>query len=419
MSYIGLLKQYPRYISYGMAYFFFSSLGQTFLFSLFIPNLETAFGMTPAESGTYYGIASLMSAGLILYTGSFVDKWNLRIFGGLVALVLGLSAFLMASAQTLAVMLVAMFLLRHFGQGLMIQTASTAVARYFTDNRGKAISLKSLGISVAEGILPTIVAFIIATIGWRSGMMVLGASCLLVCIPMNLFMLKKDERFTQPIQDDEEPSPVQQKAATTVGHLPDTEELNWSRKQLLTHPYFWMILLHAVGPAFIVTGLFFQQVAMAEGQGWSITLMASGFLAFGLVRTIGSLCIGPVVDKLTGTKLLPISTLPMALGISCLLLNDSPYLVYAYMGLMGFSIGISGTISTSMWVEVYGRKHLGAIKSMIMALAVFSTALSPPLVGYLFEHGTTADQIATYAIGYTLFASFLAWVAKPPKGAKK
>ena len=422
MTYIGLLKSYPRYISYGMAYFFFSSLGQTFLFSLFIPNLESTFGMSPAESGAYYGMASLLSAGLILYTGSFVDKWNLRIFGGLVALALGLSAFLMATAQTFAMMLVGMFLLRHFGQGLMIQTASTAVARYFTNNRGKALSLKSLGISIAEAILPTIVALLIATFGWRYGMAALGAACLLVCLPMNLFMLKHDERFSQPIQDGGEDGDTKhksnQKAATTIGSLPDAEELNWGRKQLLSHSYFWLVFLHVMGPAFIITGLFFQQVAFAEAQGWSVTLMASAFLAFGIIRTIASLGVGPFVDKLSGTKLLPITTLPMALGIACLLLNDAPYLVYFYMGLMGFSVGIGGTITTAMWVEVYGRKHLGAIKSMVMSLAVFSTAVSPPLVGWLFENGHTADDIAGYSIAYILISAVMAWVAKPPKAVK-
>lgn len=410
MTYFGLIKKYPRYLSYGIAYFFFSSLGQTFMFALFIPDLERVFNLTSTQSGTYYGTASLISALLLFYTGTFVDKWNLRIVGGGIALVLGCAAFLMASAQSLYVMLLAMFLLRHFGQGLMVSTSSTAVARYFTENRGKALSIKSLGISVAEGILPTIVALIIASYGWRFGYITLGAACLLVCVPMNLFMLKAKERFTQPVQD-EEPAVL---AAANTPHLPDLDELNWGRKQLLSHPYFWLIILQIICPAFVMTALFFQQVTVAEAQGWSITLMASGFLGYGVARVLSTLLIGPVVDKFSGRRLLPYYNLPLAVGLCFLLLNDAPYLVYPYMAFLGLGLGIGGTIVNSMWAEVYGRKHLGSIKSMIMALAVLSTALAPPLIGWLLDHNYKPDNIALGGIVFILFASLLAFIAKAP-----
>lgn len=418
MSYIGLLRQYPRYIGYGMAYFFFSSLGQTFMFALFIPDIERTFNLTSTQSGTFYGVTSLISALLLFYTGTFVDKWNLRIFGGLVAFVLGCAAFLMAWSPHLYVMLFAMFLLRHFGQGLMVQTASTAIARYFTQNRGKAISLKSLGISFAEGLLPTVVAFLIAAFGWRMGMVSLGAACLLVCIPMNLFMLKAGEKFTQPLQDD---APIEVSVATSTtelgGHIPAAAELNWGRRQLLSHSYFWLVLLHIIAPAFVLTGLFFQQVVVAEAQGWSLPLLASGFVAFGIVRTFGTLAIGPVVDTFSGKQLLAYTNIPLALGMGCLLLNDAPYLVYPYMALMGFSVGIGGTVTNAMWAEVYGRKHLGAIKSMIMALAVLSTAAAPPLVGWLIDHNHAADDIVLGGVVFVVVSGFLAWFAKPPKSA--
>ncbi len=404
MNYLSLLKRYPNYIAFGVIYNFFSGPGQTFIFALFIPDLERVFDLTPAESGSYYGVITLLSAFLLLYTGSLIDRIHLRTYSVTVTAILGGAALLMASAQNLMVMLLAMFLLRHLGQGLMTHTAHIATARYFTKNRGKATSLKSIGMSISEVFLPIIIALIIAGYGWRMGYVSLGVSCLLLCIPLNILLLKRDDPFQIPHPHEDTTSP-----------LLDEKELNWSKKQLLGHSYFWIIAPLIISPGFILTALFFQQGVIADSKGWSMTLMASGFISYGIFHIVGNLFIGPIIDRFSASRILPLSIIPIAMGMSMLLISDSPWIVYLYMGLMGLGIGFGSGVYMTIWAEIYGRKHLGAIQSFISTLAIIGTAAAPPIVGLLLTKGVTVDSLITNGIAFILLASLLAFFAKPPR----
>ncbi len=404
MTYLSLFKSYPRYLGFGATYNFFSSLGQTFLFALFIPDLEKAFNLTHAQSGSYYGIASLISAFLLLYTGSLIDRIHLRTYSTTIAFLLGTSALLMASADSLAVMLLAMFLLRHLGQGLMAHTASISITRYFTHTRGKAISVNMLGVYLSQALLPVTIALIIATYDWRVGYIVLGIGCLLLCMPLNTILLKKDDPFQLP----------HPKESATAGLL-DEEELNWGRKELLSHSYFWLILPVIIAPAFIFTALFFHQGTLAEHQGWSLPLIASGFVSFSIMGILGTFIIGPVIDKFSAKHLLAIANIPMCLALVTLLITKEIWTVYIYMGLIGTGISFTANIKAALWAEVYGKKHLGSIKSLTTTLAILGTAASPPLVGIFLTKGTPVDNIILCGVIYIIVASILALVAKVPK----
>ncbi len=61
----------------------------------------------------------------------------------------------------------------------------------------------------------------------------------------------------------------------------------------------------------------------------------------------------------------------------------------------------------SMWAERYGVKHLGAIRSLATVLMVASTAISPPLLGALLDHGVSMRVIAYALCAYAVAASVL------------
>jgi len=59
---------------------------------------------------------------------------------------------------------------------------------------------------------------------------------------------------------------------------------------------------------------------------------------------------------------------------------------------------------------MYGTKHLGAIRSVTVALMVFSTSLSPVLFGYLIDYGLGFQQIFLSMFLYTVIANLLFFI---------
>mgnify|MGYP003789650035 CR=1 FL=1 len=57
------------------------------------------------------------------------------------------------------------------------------------------------------------------------------------------------------------------------------------------------------------------------------------------------------------------------------------------MVLLGISYGFTNTVFSALWPEIYGLRHLGAVRATIVAIAVFATAAGPGLTGYLIDAG--------------------------------
>lgn len=148
---------------------FFSSFGQTFLISLFVPGFLVDFEISYSLFGTLYSFATLASAFILVWIGSKMDNVSLTAYAYFVAAGLALSTLLLAVSYWLPVLLLGLTGVRLFGQGLCGHTAHTVMARNFVAGRGKALSFANLGFSLGEALLPLVMTSVIALIGWRMG----------------------------------------------------------------------------------------------------------------------------------------------------------------------------------------------------------------------------------------------------------
>ncbi len=73
-----LLKKYPAYVGYGALHYLFSSFGQTFLISLFVPEFIAALGINNTRFALIYSGATLTAALFLPYLGLLVDKVRVR-----------------------------------------------------------------------------------------------------------------------------------------------------------------------------------------------------------------------------------------------------------------------------------------------------------------------------------------------------
>ena len=168
-----------------------------------------------------------------------------------------------------------------------------------------------------------------------------------------------------------------------------------------------------VAPAFIGTSIFFHQAYLVELRGWSPVVFAGGFTVLGLVTIAMTLLAGRLVDRFGAVSLLPVFLLP--LGASCLALGlgEGTWSIYVFFMLMGVAYGTSQTLFGALWPEIYGPIHLGAIRSAVVAMMVFSTALGPAITGSLIDAGVTLPrQMLGLALYCFAVSAVLAWVAR-------
>ena len=389
--YFELFLQERRILCFGVLMTFFSSFGQTFFISLFSKELEDEFGMGSAAYGTMYSLATLCSAACLPLLGRYVDHVDLRKYSIGVLLAMGAGCVCLGNAREVWQVVAVLFLLRLTGQGLCGHVANTTMARRFDVRRGKALGISALGFSFGEGIFPAVTIFLFSKIGWRMTCWLDAAVLAVVTIPLVAHLLAPPG-LRKP------PSQVAQTAEIPKG------EKEWTRSHVLKDWRFYTLLPNHLFIPFAVTGLIFHQLELAGSKGWTMETLAMAFMGFAVARIGSSLVVGTWVDKVGARRLFPFVSVPICLGIGFLSTSDAKVMAWVYMGLMGASMGYASAVGAALWAEVYGVRHLGAIKSLATSLGIFGTALGPVLFGWVLEYGLGFPWV----LGGTVASAFMA-----------
>lgn len=174
---------------------------------------------------------------------------------------------------------------------------------------------------------------------------------------------------------------------TKTPHQPDTEPSvanttkDFTRTQVLKDPRFYAILPAYLFLPFFITGIFIHQNLLAEAKNWSMELMATSFISYGISKVATSLVGGALIDRFSAKKVFGLYLLPLALGLGLILLIDHIYILFFYMALLGITASLGSLTGVAMWAELYGVKNLGAIKSMTTTFMVIGTAVGPIVIG--------------------------------------
>jgi MFS family permease len=344
----------------------FSAFGQTYFISLFVPAWVASFGISNATFGSSYALVTLGAALMLSLTGGFLDRMSLRRYGSLVYTGLMLAVVVLAHAQNFGALLLGLFMVRWFGQGLMTHTSSTGIARHFEGGRGKALGLTSLGHPAGQFFLPLLMTPWLIMWGWRNSILVLAMASVLILIP-TLFQLKNAQ--SAPIQD-----PHSKKSAPP---LPA-----WT---LIKKWDFWMIAANVFAMPLICTAVFLYQYTLGIRYGWEQSWITYSFSYFAIFSALALIASGPLVDRFSGTKLFPFYLLPGMLGLLIFAFMPLKAFLPVCYALLGVSTGMGSTVKTAMQVEYYGKSQIGQIRSYFSTLLVFSTAVGPPLFGYFLD----------------------------------
>ncbi len=386
MNYYQLFRANPGILSFGMMLVFFSSFGQTFVLSLYIPGLMETFGLSSSGFSTLYAAATLLSAGTLIYVGKKIDHVPLRNFVIFVISGLFFACLLFAVSWHLVVLFLALYVMRLFGQGLLMHTAMTTLARYFSLARGKALSIAALGFPLGEAIFPVLVAASIISFGWRQTLIISAFLIAGILFPYALHTLG---RLKHQRVNEGQPDATKQ---VGVHESVETGKI-WTQKEVIRSRWFYLFAPSIFLVGFLQTALFFFQTFIASEKGWTTEWMAASIIAYASSSIIMSIVAGPLIDKFSARRLFPFMLIPLAVGVAVLGISNHPLIAPAYWLLVGFTGGMNAPITSSIYAETFGTRSLGTVRSMFTFAMVVSTALGPVVYSFFIEKGYSFDQI--------------------------
>ncbi len=397
MKYFSFFRNYSRLLAFAVLLAFFSSFGQTFLISFYVPEFAGAFDLTEGRIGVLYGIATVGSALLLPWTGRLIDRVSLSRYTLAVSAGLGLGGLILAVAPHWILLFAGLLIVRHCGQGLCGHIAMTSSGRYFVENRGKAVAIAGTGYPLGEILFPALITLSIAVLGWRLSWGLSAGLIIVVLAPLALSLLRSSRRL--------------ENALPKVDSGTSDESRNWRASLLLTDYRFYVILATLVPIGFFSTAFIFYQAVIAESRDWGDHVFPSAFAAFAITRAMLALAIGPWIDRLTAVRLLPAHMILLLIAGAFLVFFSGEWAAYAYLICLGMSMGVGQSVATAVWAEVYGVENLGGIRSVASMIGVLSTALAPLIFGMLLDFNIEVPTLLRGALVMILALTLFSFVA--------
>ncbi|WP_460055270.1 MFS transporter [Spirochaeta dissipatitropha] len=370
-NYILFLRSHLRKVGFGFSFTFFSSLGQTFLISLYVPYILEELSLSNSLFGTMYAAATVTSSVLLINFGSRIDYRPLKSYVYRTLIILAAASLALGLIHSPILLPLALLGLRFAGQGLMSHISQTVIGRSFDSNRGKALSLSSLGYATGEMIFPVVITMLIPLVGWRTSLAMNGAILIAVMLPLLRF-LPMDELDT---------------AGKNKGNANGGSKASRSHWGVVRQQEFWSLMPVLIVLSATTTGVFFYQIVMAESRGWNLELYSVLFSGYAFTRFLFGLFGGSLVDRFSARRLFSLHLLPLITGLIFLALSQGTWGAAVFLFLAGISIGCSSPIKSAVIAEIHGVANLGGIRSVYTAFAVFGTAMGPMLFGFMLDSG--------------------------------
>jgi len=391
------IKLSIKIIIFGFIFTFFSSFGQSFFIGLFNSSIRADLNISHGQFGTIYAFATLVSSFTLIWIGKKIDDFKLIYFSLSVILLLFFSSIFFSFIHNLYLLFFGIFFLRLSGQGLMSHTATTSISRYFNINRGKALSVTWLGLSTAEFLMPITIVFFLSIYSWRSIWLFIALIIILFLPVLSFLTIKKITLSSRE-----------------KGRIHSNEQIikNWTRKEVLLDPKFYLVSLVMSALPAINTGVFVYQSFILESKNWGDFVIAKSFMFYAILSVSTLFISGPIIDKFSSRKILPLMNIPSLFAMIILFYSDNQISSYFILGLMGISNGLANVLGSSTWAEIYGVKFLGSIKAMTTAMMVFSTAFGTAIFGLIIDLGYSIETIAMISFTYIIIANFLILIFK-------
>lgn len=396
-GYIQFVRKNAPFLLAGSFLSFLSSFGQTFFIAIFGGEIREAFSLSNGEWGLLYMIATGASAIAMVFAGGLADIFRVRTLGIGVVLALGVTCIAMSLNTSVAGLVLVIFALRFFGQGMASHMAVVSMTRWFIAARGRALAIAGMGFMLGEATLPLIMVWLKSITSWRS----LWVSSAIICLILSLILyrLLRLERKPQSVA----------KSTTATGLLGK----HWTRTMAMHHPLFWLMVPTIISFSAFSTVFWFHQVHFAEVKGYTHLALVAVFPLGTIALAISTIIYGWAIDRYGVVRLMPLYILPY-IAAFCLHWY-APNLVWTAIAviLMGISGGGNITILSACWADFYGTRFIGSIKAVAAALMVLGSAIGPGISGLLIDAGIGIEiQMLGYAACFTFAAVMMGLAAR-------
>ncbi|HTK88669.1 MAG TPA: MFS transporter [Verrucomicrobiae bacterium] len=370
----------------------FLSTGIRFTVGPFLKPIATDLGLDRGSFSLVVSISLFLYGALTPAVGALVDRIGSRAVCAAGGVIIAASLALSARMTSYWEFVLYYGMLASLGLAATGHVvASATLTRWFVRRRATALSVVGAAGMAGISLLVPIVMWVILTFGWRGACLVLGATALVVILPLSLLVLR-DTPEGLGLTPDGDPAPLA--GAPVVG----VERTHVGTA--LRTPAFWQLAGGLSTCGFSMSLIASHGVPMLTDHGFHAMTASTAVGLLGLTSIGGALGVGVLSDRIGRRPVLAALYLARAGGFALLFLVGDPIVLFAVAALGGVAMSGSIALTSSMTGDLFGRLSVGSIFGTIFLAHQTGSALGAWLGGALFD--ATGGYGAAFAIACTL-----------------
>jgi len=135
-----------------------------------------------------------------------------------------------------------------------------------------------------------------------------------------------------------------------------------------------------------------------------IALVTAGFI----------LVAGWLVDRLRPGLVVMIQMLGLIAACVLAMIMTSPALLFVYTAAYGVFMGLGSVFDGTVWVNLFGRQHQGAIRGFVATTGVMGTSIGPIIFGLSYDYLDSYAPALWLGVSLSVIALVLALIVKAP-----
>jgi MFS family permease len=339
------------------------------------------FGWSYAEMSLAASLRGLEVGLLVPLAGMLMDRWGQRRLVIIGTLMGCLGLILLSQIHSLA-MFYACFIL--VAAGLSTATSTllmTAVSHWFRKKAGLAMGITASGVSLG-GLLVPLITGLIDSIGWRQAMIFMGLGMLVIPLPLSFVLKHKPEQHGF-LPDGEicQPALIYKNSGT------ETKKVNFSVKEALRSPIFWIIAFGFFCQVLPVSAVMTHIMPYLSSIG--IERSNASYVAgiVSITTIIGRIGFGWIGDHIDKRKVASIAFALTSLGALILGCTFAGQIWMIVIFILFFSIGWGGAVPmlSGLLKEYYGGERLGTIAGCVGTVMMLGQISGPFIAGWVFD----------------------------------
>lgn len=380
-----------------------------YLFGVLVVPLEREFGWSRAELAGAYSLAVLLAGIFGVPIGALTDRYGARITMSLGALLGGLSLLGLSRVESVW----QLYLVWSLGIGLASSLtyypiSYIVIANWFDARRADAMATLTLFGAFASPLFLPLSGTLVAALGWRAAVLILGCVLLVIAVPICALLLRRHP-------EDHGLHPDGAEYASPAGGA----ESGMSARDALRTRTFWLITSACCLFTFSGTVVFVHLVAYIISKQYSPVFAATLAGSAGLAYLPGRFLAKRLSRKVDAHVQLSASLVLQAIGMIILLAERSVAWLIVWLIVYGAAFGTFAPLRGTLMAEHFGRRAYGAIvanQGMPMALCA---AAGPLLAGRLYDvFGNYVAAFLICALALVLAAVCIALTTRAETGLR-